>query len=928
MTEQNFTAQLATNATSGPLFEQLRAQFYQCQHFQVLVAFVTADILPPLKLWIADCAARGGHGEIIVGTYLNFNDAATLAELQKLPHTTVKVLEQPAVHAKGFIFTHADHVTALVGSANLTPRALLKNLEWGMWVSGTPATPAIAQLTQEFTKWWQQATPLTAAWLEQYHSVPQMPVAQKEQAAASLQPNVMQQNALQQVAALLAQGATRQLVLAATGTGKTLLAAFIARQHGYKRCLFVAHRHELIQQAKATFTRVFGGTERDYAIVETAQDNPAARFVFATVQTLAQPHAQLDVAAFDYVVIDEAHHAVAPSYQRVLAQVTPKLLLGLTATPERPDGKDVYAVFDHNVAYDLSLSKALAASLLTPFHYIGLQDFVVADQVVDDASPLPYLTDQQRVTYILTQLAYYETSAQPARGLVFCRRIAEAKKLAQLFTAAGRAAVALSNADNPKQRARVVQQLKTGVVQYIFAVDLFNEGLDVPDVNQVILLRNTESNIVFTQQIGRGLRKAPHKHSVLILDFIGNYKNNFALPDIALQQRTWTKEQTKATLWHKHHLGLATINFSHIAQQQILATLAHTKIDALFHLKRAALPVMQRLGRPPLLCDLAHLSTLDPRLWAEHSQLAHIGEFWEKLAVPVTVTPEQSAIWRFFTKEIAPGWRLHEAVLLTHLLHHPTTPLSAAAIEQLWRAAGLYVHPTTYASVLRCLNLQFFTAKTAERYANLPVVTQTPAGLVLSERIARQLQVKVTADYDFKDVLSDCVAVAQWCHTHNYSKNVALTRLQRYRRKDVCRLLEWQEDVSAPMYGYRLNNGVCPVFITYHKQQAARSAAFTNTFSSDLTRVWWYSKTPRTLQSAEIQALLQPDVTFHVFVKPDDASGSAFYYLGQATLVPESVQETTVERNGKQKNAVKWQLQLVKRLTKTEFSQVTTQEFG
>ena len=343
----------------------------------------------------------------------------------------------------------------------------------------------------------------------------------------------MQTAALNEIEALRLAGKDRGLVVSATGTGKTYLGAFDVRAAKPKRMLFLAHREQILQKSCQSFQNILGGDPANFGLYTGGARDKNAKYLFASVQTLSREEHlhRFSPDDFDYILIDEVHHAGAESYQRIMDYFTPKFFLGMTATPERSDDFNIFNLFHYNVAYEIRLQQALELNMLAPFHYVGLTDYAFADQYEEEVDQyrnrkqgskpsrkqeqraVELLTSKERVNYILEQTDYYGYSGPVLHGLVFCSSVAEAEALARAFTAAGHPAKALSGADNGcDRRRRAVHELENGLIEYIITVDIFNEGIDIPCVNQVVFLRNTQSAIVYVQQsLGRGLRKYPGK---------------------------------------------------------------------------------------------------------------------------------------------------------------------------------------------------------------------------------------------------------------------------------------------------------------------------------------------------------------------------------------------------------------------------------
>lgn len=345
------------------------------------------------------------------------------------------------------------------------------------------------------------------------------------------------------------------------GTGKTYASAFAMRELGFKRVLFIVHRAQLAKQAKKSFERVFNNSI-SMGIVGDGKHEYDCDFVFAMVETLNRDEHlfRYEKDTFDCIILDEAHHSPANTYQKVMDYFTPKLFLGMTATPDKRDdhieGRNVYELFHHQIAHEIRLQKAMEDNLLCPFHYFGISDIVMMDDNVFKGKTITekdfnLLAGEERVDHVIEQAQYYGYSGDRVKGLIFCSRNKECEALSRLFNERGYRTLALSNETPQRLRETAFERLamkeedaKDGLqpLDYIFSVDILNEGIDIVEVNQVIMLRPTQSPIVFIQQLGRGLRKAEGKEYVVILDFIGNYDNNFMIPVALSGDRTYNAD--------------------------------------------------------------------------------------------------------------------------------------------------------------------------------------------------------------------------------------------------------------------------------------------------------------------------------------------------------------------------------------------------
>ena len=345
----------------------------------------------------------------------------------------------------------------------------------------------------------------------------------------------------------LRQTKDRGLLISATGTGKTYLSAFDVKNVNPKKMLFTAHRKTILEKSKLTFENII--KDKKMAVYgENGWEN--ADYIFAMVQTLSRAEHLKNFSEdfFDYIIIDEVHHSGAKTYQALINYFKPKFLLGMTATPERTDDFDVYGLFNHNIAYEIRLYDALRENLLCPFHYFGISDISVDGEIINEKASIKKLAADERVNHIIEKSRYYGYSGDKLHGLIFVSRKDEAEILCEKFNERGIKSIFLTGDDTDNTREKGIEKLEKGEIDYIITVDIFNEGVDIPCVNQVILLRPTESSIVYIQQLGRGLRKSENKEFVVILDFIGNYEKNFLIPAAISQNNSFDKDFMKRFL--------------------------------------------------------------------------------------------------------------------------------------------------------------------------------------------------------------------------------------------------------------------------------------------------------------------------------------------------------------------------------------------
>ncbi|MBK9087961.1 MAG: DEAD/DEAH box helicase family protein [Holophagales bacterium] len=483
-----------------------------------------------------------------------------------------------AFHPKSWIFEGIEAGTGFVGSSNLSRSALYGGIEWNLRVDRAVVPDAWNRLLTGFEELWGIATPLTSEWLSGYEQrtrATPMPLPPEEEAEEPEEPfpvpHGLQERALEALRQSRNDGRGRALVLLATGLGKTWLAAFdaatIAEQQGrFPRVLFVAHRSEILEQAAATFGRMarhLGETPRISWLVGSDGDLEGD-LVFASVQKLSRPEhlAKLDENTFDYVVVDEVHHATADSYRRILARVRSGFVLGLTATPDRADDADVRGLFDDHVAFEAGLGAGVEQGLLCPFQYWGVKDTVDYENIPwrNTRFDLEALTEAAATEARMARLWEAWQGHAGSRSLVFCCSVRHASFVHAWLAEQGvRCAVVTADTAMEERRA-ALESLRQGNLDAICAVDLFNEGVDLPGVDRVVMLRPTESPVLFLQQLGRGLRKAEGKSHLTVIDFVGNHR--VFLDRVRLLLCPWTQGRHAPRVPHRSREARASAGCS------------------------------------------------------------------------------------------------------------------------------------------------------------------------------------------------------------------------------------------------------------------------------------------------------------------------------------------------------------------------------
>ncbi|WKA50724.1 DEAD/DEAH box helicase family protein [Planococcus liqunii] len=525
-----------------------------------ITAFAMKSGVKKIIPFLQQATERGVTVKLLVGDYLFVTQAEALELLlEEVPSAEIRIWKSggTSFHPKSYLFRGTETSHLVVGSSNLSASALTSGVEWNLIAPTTVDAEVFDEAVTQFHKYFyaDQTVPLNAETLAEYRSLhkeanikrPISPVWSEAEEiemtvgpafpqllkvaetpvpySIDISPRPAQQEALNALENAVAEDYSRAMVVLATGLGKTYLAAFLAEK--FKRVLFVAHREEILAQAEQSFKHVH--PERSSAFYNASEKRTDADFIFASIYTLgSQYHLdRFEKDAFDLIVVDEFHHAAAPTYERLLNHFEPKFLLGITATPDRMDNKDVYALCDGNVAISIHFLDAIERNWLAPFNYYGVYDDT-------DYSAIPWRGtryDEQE----LLQVQLREDFAQKifdewnrykqTRTIVFCSSVKQAVYMSNFFRHQGTSSIALHGESHPEERKTARTKLDSGELEIIFTVDLFNEGVDIPKVDTLLFIRPTESLSVYTQQIGRGLRIAEGKSHCVIIDFIGNYRN-------------------------------------------------------------------------------------------------------------------------------------------------------------------------------------------------------------------------------------------------------------------------------------------------------------------------------------------------------------------------------------------------------------------
>jgi superfamily II DNA or RNA helicase len=550
---------LFTGARKEPnLQEEIKREIFSADEICMLVSFIKwsglRTILDELKLF----TERGKKLKIITTSYMEATDFKAVEELSKLANTEVKIsydTERTRLHAKSYIFKRENgFTTAYVGSSNMSNVAMTSGLEWNVKLSEKESFEIIAKINATFETYWNDSTFETFDNSEKNREYLKNALSKSKNNKTDMtfefdiKPYTYQKEILENLEAeRKIFGRYRNLVVAATGVGKTVISAFDYKrfrdENPRARLLFVAHREEILKKSRDTFRYICKNLNFGELLVGNNKPESIEN-LFVSIQSLNSSKLieRTSPDFYDYIVIDEVHHGAAQSYKKLLEYYKPKVLLGLTATPERMDGEDITRFFDKKMAYELRLPEAIDNKLLCPFQYFGVSDFVDLSELkwtrggyevseLENVYVLDTEKAKRRAQDIITNTIKYVDDIENVKALGFCVSIKHAEFMANEFNNAGIPSIALTGNSNDEIRKNAAKNLTDGNIKVIFTVDLFNEGVDIPQINTILFLRPTESLTIFLQQLGRGLRISEGKECLTVLDFIGQSNKNYKFAD-------------------------------------------------------------------------------------------------------------------------------------------------------------------------------------------------------------------------------------------------------------------------------------------------------------------------------------------------------------------------------------------------------------
>lgn len=913
--EDEYRPKLVYNGPDSQVLDAITKELAVCDEFWFSVAFITFGGIAAIKGHLKDIQDSGREvkGHILTTDYQDFTDPEALRSLMDLDFIDIKVAAGENFHTKGYCFksldprTKEEKYTILVGSSNMTANALKVNKEWNIKTVSTSEGRYTREFLDEFNYMWSSAVELTDDWINEYKKVraERQVIVRRiaKETESIIVPNYMQRRALEGLDKLRASGKDKGLLIAATGTGKTYLSAFDVKEFNPSRMLYVVHREQILDKAIESFEqvlgrRVFSDNVGKYSGRSKERDK---KYTFATIQSMLQKGVMESFGPeyFDYIIVDEVHKAGADKYQEFMKYFKPKFLLGMSATPDRTDKVNIYEMFDYNIAYEIRLKDAMAADLVCPFNYYGVTDITVDGKLLDDNSDFKYLASEERVDRVLENARFYGFDGDNLMGLIFCSRKEEGKELSRIINEQpynferNYRSVFLCGEDSIEERENAIERLALPEsnplsLDYIITVDIFNEGIDIPNVNQVIMLRPTESAIIFTQQLGRGLRKANGKNTVVVIDFIGNYENNFLIPIALFGDNSYDKDIVRRYVAEGTRMipGASTLHFDHVSKERIYDSIDRGKFMETKLIKASYQELKNKLGRIPTMADFDTYNA--------YNILNIVGKFGSYYAFldkydkeyTVKLPSVQEKMLRFISSKYCSGKSREELNIIKDIMDGKD-----------YHERGSY---QALQSAERGLAFEFSVSTERDSFNGAAILDKINSSYAPTKSFVNALN-----NPDFYELLEDAVGYGINKNDEVYKEKYRDTNLvlnEKYSYEDVCRLLNWDMNESAVIGGYKHNakTDTFVVFINYDKEDDAIN--YEDGFI-DPKHLIAMSKKNRPLDCKdkkiiyreEYEGISYKDTKFYLFVrknKLEEKSSKDFYFLGEINAVGEPIPKT------------------------------------
>lgn len=854
---------------SQKIITEIKRLLLLCDEFYISVAFITQSGISLLKYELKNLEEKNIPGKIITGDYLNFTQPNALSELMKYSNIKLKLYTENPFHTKGYYFKIKNKWTFIVGSSNLTQNALTINKEWNLKINVDDKSSVKEDMLEEFYKLYNDAKHIEDEFEEytkRYNENKKNMYENKISVNVEIKPNEIQKEAINKIDKLRKTGEKKALIISATGTGKTYLSAFDVKQLNPKRTLFIVHRKTIAKKALDSFKKIMPNKSMElyngkYLDVD---------ILFATIQTINLKHhlEKFKSNFFDYIIIDEVHHIGGKTYQKVIDYFKPTFLLGMTATPERRDDFNIFKLFDNNIAYEIRLHDALRLKYLCPFNYFGISDIEIDGENVSEKSSFNLLTSDARVKHIIKNSNYYGYEGDVRHCLIFASSILEAQELNKKINILGYKSNSLTGEDSEQTREKTIKEFEEGICEFIITVDIFNEGIDIPCINQIIFLRATESATIYIQQMGRGLRHYKNKNYLVILDFIGNYEKNFLIPIALSENGNYDKDQMESFILNGSNElpGASTITFEEVTREKILKQIRVVNLGKERTIKRDYETLKNRLNKIPLLCDFENNKLISPNVILEkYNSYIDLIQKYEK--INLNLSKEELNLLLYVYKVLTPAPRIHEVAILKYLKDKSYT--TQEIISMIEKDYELKEQKDSTLNAIKHLKREIFNSFSEQnKYKSL----------IFEKENKLYLQGKT--NIYLEDALEYNLI---YLKENKKIQNDLLGLHKQYKKNEAYRLLNLDYSNGHQVKGYTFNTTTkqCLLFINFDDMSSFSN--YDNILKSDNYVNWYFSKTNKGTMNENEKELAKGKYKIYIFARKNKSI--KYYYLGNIKKV-------------------------------------------
>ena len=891
---------LITNNQTTNFYNHITKLLLESKSFIFNVAFINFSGVQLLLDVFSKLENKNIKGKILTSTYLNFTQIKALEKLKEFSNIELKIYDSNSTnigfHSKSYIFEFDDFYEIIVGSSNITASAFKSNIEWNVKTTIKKDELFLKNILDEFSFLWSESFEVNEEFLKNYKIFQE---AQKQEKtftfSKNIKTNFMQKIALEKLENLRQKNQTKALIITATGSGKTYLSAFDVKKFQAKKMLFLVHRENILIDAKHSFENII--LNKSFGLFTGNKKEKHSDYLFSTIQTMGLYLEEFEKNEFDYIIIDEAHHATSATYKKIIDYFEPKFLLGLTATSNRMDGNSIYEIFDENIACDIRLNDALEHNLVVPFHYFGICDINTIDYENVELTKIDVLAKllsvNKRVEYIIEQMNFYSFNGEKRKAIGFCVSKEHSSFMSEEFNKRGIISTHLSSNDSIDKRVEFIKKLEdeNDPLEVIFTVDIFNEGVDIPSINTVLFLRPTNSPIVFIQQLGRGLRKYKNKEFLTVLDFIGNHKKAYLIALALAGNKAIDKDSLKLTLSNNFaNFKNAHIFMDEVSKQRILEQIEKENFNNLKYLKEQYLEFKSLFDNkiPKLVDYLAFDDFVNPLSFIDesYSYVEFLAKVENNNEYKELVSNEEFIKAIRFIENLLPIKRVYEFVILKYLLQNDFCDEKIA-----FKILDKYLDKVCKESILNSfsyLNQDFLDSAQSNRY--LKLVDFDGKKIIKTKEFIKLLQNK-----KYKEIFEDSLNYGIYTYEEEFGTTdfgmPFLKLYSKYNMLNIAQLCNFPKIHSSFRgSGFLKYKDDFFLFINLEKEKFSKSANYHNAFLSKDTFTY-QSKPSQSQDKSDGERLCQNQrfgVKLHIFVRKFvqvDKKTQNFIYLGLANSV-------------------------------------------